>query len=110
MLLAHEEMDNKMVKPCILLIDDDVKLLVKMELTLRRAGYRVLTAHEGRQAVYLAQGALPEVIVCDATMSSSLNGFEVKKTLAQDSQTASIPFLFFNRSDGPNSCLGRWEH
>ena len=98
-----------MVTPCILLIDDHVKLLAKMELTLRKAGYRVLTAHEGRQAVYLAQGALPEVIVCDATMSS-LNGFEVKQTLAQESQTASIPFLFFNRSDGPNSCLGRWEH
>ena len=98
-----------MVKPCILLIDDDIKLLTKMESTLRRAGYRVLTAHEGRQAVYLAQAALPEVIVCDAT-TSSLNGFEVKQTLAQDSQTASIPFLFFNKSDGPNSCLGRWEH
>jgi len=97
------------MSPCILLIDDDVKLLIKMEATLRRAGFRVLTAHNDQQAVYLAQAALPEAIVCDAAMTS-LDGFEVKRTLARNSRTASIPFLFFNRSDGPNSCLGRWHH
>jgi DNA-binding response OmpR family regulator len=98
-----------MISPCILLIDDDVKLLIKLEATLRRAGYRVLTAHNGRQAVYLAQAALPEAIVCDATMTS-VDSFEVKRTLARDSHTASIPFLFFNRSDGAHGCLGLLRH
>jgi DNA-binding response OmpR family regulator len=98
-----------MILPCVLLIDDDIKLLVKMESALQQAGYRVLTAHNDRQAVYLAQAALPDAIVCDAAMTS-VDGLEVKQTLARNSQTATIPFLFFNRSDGPNSCLGHWRH
>jgi two-component system phosphate regulon response regulator PhoB len=81
-----------MMSPCILVIDNDVKLLVNLEATLNRAGYRVLTAHDDRQAVYLAQVARPEVIICDATRRSR-NEVDVKRTLAQDSQTASIPFI-----------------
>jgi CheY-like chemotaxis protein len=81
-----------MVSPCILVIDDDVELLVKLEAVLNRAGYRVLTAHDGRQAVYLAQAARPEIILCDVK-KSSWNGLDVKSTLAQDSQTASIPLI-----------------
>jgi DNA-binding response OmpR family regulator len=40
-----------MISPCILLVDDDVKLLVKLQAVLSRAGYRVLTALESRQAI-----------------------------------------------------------
>jgi len=81
-----------MISPCILVIDNDVKLLVNLEATLNRAGYRVLTAHDGTQAVYLAQAARPEVIVCGVTRPSRI-GVDVRRTLAQDSQTASIPFI-----------------
>lgn len=77
-----------MFSPCILLVHNDVKMLVKLEATLRRAGYRVLTASHSGQATYLAQAALPEVILCDGT-----DAFDVRRTLAQDSQTASIPFI-----------------
>ena len=86
-----------MFSPCILLIDDDVKLLVKLEAALTRAGYRVLTANDGRQGIYLAQAALPEVVICDGAMPSR-SDFDVKKMLAQDSQTASIPFISLTRS------------
>ncbi len=85
-----------MISPCILLVDNDVKLLVKLEAVLSQAGYRVLTAHEGRQAIYLAQAALPEVIICNAKMSS-LNHSDVRGTLARDSQTACIPFIFIKK-------------
>jgi CheY-like chemotaxis protein len=85
-----------MISPCILVIDNDVKLLVNLEAVLSQAGYRVLTAHDGKQAVCLAQAARPEVILCDVKKSSR-NGLDVKRTLAQDSQTASIPFIPLTR-------------
>ena len=88
-LIPHGEMDHNVFPPCILVVNDDVNLLVKLEAVLKRAGYRVLTAINARQSIYLAQAALPEVIVCDAT-----NDFNVRSTLAQDPQTASIPFVF----------------
>jgi DNA-binding response OmpR family regulator len=85
-----------MFSPCILLIDPDVKLLARLETLLSRAGYRVLTAHDGSQGLYLAQAALPEVIVCAVTIPAP-NDFDIKSTLAQDSRTASIPFIFLTK-------------
>ena len=85
-----------MISPCILLVDNDIKLLVKLQAVLSQAGYRVLTAHESRQAIYLAQAALPEVIVCNAKMQSQQDA-DVEGTLARDSQTASIPFIFLKK-------------
>jgi DNA-binding response OmpR family regulator len=85
-----------MISPCILVIDDDVKLLVKLEAVLKRASYRVLTASDGKQGIYLAQAAHPEVIICDVTLRS-LDGFEVKRMLADDPDTSSIPFIVMTR-------------
>jgi CheY-like chemotaxis protein len=87
----------KMMAPCILVIDHDVKQLVNLEASLNRAGYRVLTAHDDRQAVYLAQAARPEVIICDVAKRSR-NAADVKRTLAQDAQTAAIPFVPLTRN------------
>jgi DNA-binding response OmpR family regulator len=96
----------KMFSPCILVIDDNVKLLVKLEATLRQAGYRVLTAHDGRQGAHLAQAALPEVIVCNAKMPS-LNGSDVRGILARDSRTASIPCIFLTKSLNQHELVAR---
>jgi DNA-binding response OmpR family regulator len=95
-----------MIFPCILLIDNDVKLLAKLEAVLNRAGYRVLTAKDGTQGAYLAQAALPEVIVCDATRPSR-NDPDLRSTLAQDSQTASIPFIFLTKPFDKHELVAR---
>jgi DNA-binding response OmpR family regulator len=92
LLIPHKGMDHYMFPPCILVITDDVNLLIKLEALFKRAGYRVLTATHARQGIYLAQAAFPEVIVCDAT-----DDLNVRGTLAQDAQTASIPFVFLAR-------------
>jgi DNA-binding response OmpR family regulator len=89
-------MDKKMFSPCILVVDNDVNLLVKLEATFSQAGYRVLTAHESRQAIYLAQAARPEVIVCNSKMPAQ-KGSDVRRMLAQDSQTAAIPFVLLSK-------------
>ena len=80
-----------MMSPCILVIDKNVNLLVSLEATLNQAGYRVLTAHDDRQGICLAQATLPALILCDTAKSSSWN--TIRRALAQDSQTASIPFI-----------------
>jgi DNA-binding response OmpR family regulator len=90
-MLIKEWMIN-MFSPCILVIDNDVKLLVNLEAELSQAGYRVLTAHDCRQGIYLAQATRPEVIVCNVTRPSR-NDVDVRRTLAQHAQTASIPLI-----------------
>lgn len=101
-----KEGNVQMIYPCILLIDNDVKLLVKLEAALRQAGYRVLTAHEARQAIYLAKAALPEVIICNPK-SSAVRETDVKGTLAKDSKTAAIPFLFMNKPFDKHELVAR---
>jgi DNA-binding response OmpR family regulator len=90
--IPHEEMDHYMFPPCILVINDDVNLLIRLEAVFKRAGYRVLTATHATQGIYLAQGALPDVIVCDGT-----NDFNLRSTLAQDAQTTAIPFILLTK-------------
>ena len=84
-----------MISPCILVIDKDVNLLINVEAVLNQAGYRVLTAHDDKQGLYLAQGALPDIILCDVAKPS---WGAVKRILAQDSRTASIPFIPVTKS------------
>ena len=78
------------------MVDDDVNLLVKLEAAFSQAGYRVLTAHETRKAVYLAQAARPEVIICNSKMPAQ-KGSDMRRMLAQDSQSASIPFVLLSK-------------
>jgi CRP/FNR family transcriptional regulator, polysaccharide utilization system transcription regulator len=95
-----------MISPCILVIDNDVKRLFNLESALSRAGYRVLTAYDGRQGVYLAQATRPEAIVCDVT-NPSRNEVDVRGTLAQDSQTASIPLIPLTKSFDRHELVAR---
>ena len=89
-----------MFSPCILLVHNDVKLLVNLEAALRQAGYRVLTANTSGQATYLAQAVLPEVIICDAA-----DDFHMRSTLAQDLQTAAIPFVHLTKALDQNELV-----
>ena len=77
----------------MLIIDDEQKLLLGLKAVMAREGYQVYTALNGAEGVQLAKDHLPDVIICDVMMPAP-NGFQVKKILAGDSQTALIPFVF----------------
>lgn len=77
----------------ILLIDDEQRLLLGLSAVMKRAGFNVLTANNGKNGLRLAREQQPDLIVCDVMMPPP-NGFELRKELAQDSATAEIPFIF----------------
>ena len=52
----------------VLLIDDDPVLLHLMSNAFRAAGFRVLTADNGRKGVSLAETAGPDLVVTDIVM------------------------------------------
>ena len=83
----------------ILIIDDEKKLLFGLKAVMTRAGYDILTASEGSEGVRLAKESLPDVIICDVMMPPP-NGFQLKKILANDLQTAAIPFIFLTARTG----------
>ena len=73
----------------VLVVDDDVKTVELVKLYLDRDGYRVLTAHDGVEALRLAQEAHPNLIVL-ALMLPGIDGLEICHTLRQESDVPII--------------------
>jgi len=80
-------------KPTILIIDDEPALLMGLAATIRRHGYNVVTATNGRDGLQKAREAVPDLILSDVMMPPP-NGFELRRMMSLDSDLASIPFIF----------------
>jgi two-component system, OmpR family, alkaline phosphatase synthesis response regulator PhoP len=73
----------------VLVVDDDVKTVELVKLYLNRDGYRVLTAHEGKEALRMAQENHPDLIVLDL-MLPGMDGLEICRTLREESDVPII--------------------
>ena len=78
--------------PTILIAEDSRFLRRATELILAKAGYTVLTAADGKEALEIAQSSLPQLIVLDLMMPR-LNGVEVIRALKEEAKTSAIPVL-----------------
>lgn len=77
----------------ILVIEDERATRTNIVNFLEAEGFDTLVAENGRLGIQLAQSHLPDLIICDILMPE-LDGYDVLTTLQQQSQTASIPFIF----------------
>ena len=73
----------------VLVVDDDAKTVELVKLYLNRDGYRVLTAHDGIEALRLAREGHPDLIVLDL-MLPGIDGLEVCRTLRDESDVPII--------------------
>ncbi len=73
-------------------VDDEVHILHVISLKLRNAGYEVITAQDGREALELAQAELPDMIITDYQMPF-LSGLELCRRLKQIPSTREIPAI-----------------
>src|SRR5919205_948843 len=82
----------EMIKPQILVVDDEPDALELVGFNLKRAGLEVVIASDGAEALRKARTLLPSLIVLDV-MLPELDGLEVCKILRRDHQTSGIPIL-----------------
>ena len=75
--------------------DDDVRELVVFRL--ERAGYDVLTAADGEQAVELARERHPDLCVIDVMMPK-LDGYQVTRRLRETEGLSTVPVLLLTAS------------
>ena len=73
----------------ILIVEDERTLVETLEYSLRRQGYEVYTATDGRLALDVAAKHQPDLVVLDV-MLPGIDGFEVCRILRQ---TSSAPVL-----------------
>ena len=76
----------------VLVADDDEDILQLVSFRLERAGYTVVTAADGQQALAAAREHRPDLAVLDVMMPG-LNGYEVTRQLRADEATAQIPVI-----------------
>jgi two-component system alkaline phosphatase synthesis response regulator PhoP len=76
----------------VLVTDDEPHIRHMLDYKLKKTGFSVLTAGNGREAFDLARTHRPDVIVTDYQMPVC-NGMEFAVRLKGDPETASIPVL-----------------
>lgn len=80
------------VPTTVLLVDDDPIQLKLARLRLELAGYRVVPARDGAEALRLARAAPPDVIVSDVLMPDT-DGFELCVAIRNDPALGAIPVI-----------------
>jgi CRP-like cAMP-binding protein/CheY-like chemotaxis protein len=77
----------------ILLIEDNNEMRENIAEILELAGFKVLTAQNGKVGVDLANKHKPDLIICDIMMPE-LDGYGVLHILGKNPDTMTIPFIF----------------
>jgi CheY-like chemotaxis protein len=94
-------------KPVVLLVEDDAAVRRYLEVILRRAGYDVIQAANGLEAIKVALSAKVDAVVTDALMPH-LNGHELCRYLRARPELSRLPLLLLtglehNASNAPQT-------
>ena len=87
----------------ILLVEDSRFLRIATERVLSKAGYRVICARDGDEALAPAGSDIPDLIVLDMLLPK-LSGPEVLRSLKKNDRTAHIPVVVLSslsQNNGP---------
>ena len=76
----------------VLVADDDPDILSLVALRLERAGYQVLRAKDGEEAVQTALARTPDLALLDVMMPK-LDGYQVTEELRANSSTMHMPVI-----------------
>lgn len=92
-------------RPTILCVEDEAELRHDMAEELNEAGYRVIEAVDGHEALDQIGVMRPDLILCDINMPG-FNGYEVLKTMRdRHPEYAEIPFIFLTALADPREVV-----
>ena len=79
----------------LLLVEDDKALRRYLEVTLERAGYEVVSAGDGLEAMKLALSTSVDLVITDAMMPN-LSGHELCRFLRNSPKLSHIPIVLLS--------------
>jgi CheY-like chemotaxis protein len=91
----------------ILIVDDDHVTLEMLEKILLSAGYWVAKATNGKEALYIADDFLPDLIILDIVMPV-MDGTEAMERLEKNPRTKNIPVMFLSSLITKKDELGKF--
>lgn len=80
-------------KSTVLIVDDDINTVSMLNDALDEAGFNVLVALEGQQAIAVTRKITPDIILLDAVMPN-IDGFETSKRLRENPALRHTPIIF----------------
>ena len=87
------------MKTTILVVDDEPDVVELVDFNLKAAGYDVVTASDGEEALKKARAILPSLMILDL-MLPEVDGLEVCKILRGDPATSAIPIIMLTAKAG----------
>ena len=79
----------------VLVVDDDPLTQRVLQHYLERAGYQMLSANNGRDAIKLARSESPQLIILDVMMPD-MDGWTVLKRIKKIETTKAIPVILLS--------------
>ena len=76
----------------ILLVDDSNAVLLMEKLLLKRGQYRLVEAHDGEEALAVAEAEKPDLILMDVIMPK-MGGFEACRAMRRMETTRDTPII-----------------
>ena len=90
----------------ILVVDDDKQIVRLVQSYLEKAGYTVLTAYDGEDAMRVIRRERPDLIVLDLMLPKH-DGYEITKWLRSDQSLSATPILMLTaRVEDGDKILG----
>jgi CheY-like chemotaxis protein len=83
----------------VLAVDDEPNIRRLIQTHLSRAGYQVLLACDGEEALALARAEQPEIIILDVMMPG-MDGFQVLEALKSDPRTSESMVVMLTARSG----------
>ncbi len=81
-----------MMKPLILVVEDEAALVTMLRYNLEKEGYRVCEAGDGEEAIAMVAERKPDMVLLD-WMLPSLSGIEVCRQIRRKAATRELPVL-----------------
>ncbi len=88
----------------ILVADDSHTICTLLRRSLTGAGHDVTLAHDGRQAVKVAEQIKPDLVILDIQMPEMDGYTACQKILALDGRCENLPIIFLTKGDAQHLC------
>ena len=92
----------------ILAVDDERHIVRLVEVNLQRAGYEVVTAYDGKEALEKVKSETPDLVVLDVMMPY-MDGFEVLQNLKKNPNTRDIPVIMLTAKAQDADVFRGWQ-
>jgi two-component system alkaline phosphatase synthesis response regulator PhoP/two-component system response regulator VicR len=92
----------------ILVVDDEPHIVRLVQVNLEKAGYVVVTASNGREALETVASEQPDLMVLDVMMPE-MDGLETLKRLKDNPQTHEIPVILLTAKAQDEDVFEGWK-